>query len=73
MLTNTAGVLRRYRSRRQSNPRLRYRHRFHDLIVRSRGASAANRPGRAEPDGGYAGERSGINPGAVHSDRLRMV
>eukprot|EP00802_Teleaulax_amphioxeia_P002173 Tamp_02175.p1 GENE.Tamp_02175~~Tamp_02175.p1 ORF type:complete len:738 (+),score=178.03 Tamp_02175:1792-4005(+) len=62
MLTNVKGTRRTRRNRRYSNPRLRLRHRFHDLIVRSRGST---RTMRAEGKG-YLGEASGINPRAKH-------
>lgn len=64
ILTNVKGTRRTKRSRRDSNPRVRLRHRFHDLITRSRGSVPKMRT-----DGGgssYQGEPSGINPKAKH-------
>lgn len=73
ILTNTGGVIKKYRSRKYSTPHLRMRHKFHDMVMRSRGAERAVRP---EATGGYKGESSGINPRASHSDKMgsrRMV
>ncbi|EKX35600.1 hypothetical protein GUITHDRAFT_118200 [Guillardia theta CCMP2712] len=68
MLTNTVGVKRRYRNRRDSNPRLRLRHKYHNLIIRARGKT---RKVRTEKEHGYVGEETGINPKAKHSVNLK--
>ena len=63
ILLNVRGTMRKHRSRKDSNPRIRLRHRYHDLLVRSRGSVRTMRTGdRAS----YSGEASGINPKAKH-------
>ena len=66
ILTNVRGTRRTRRSRKDSNPRVRLRHRFHDLVVRTRGSQPAMRSEGSVP-GGYRGEPTGINPKASRS------
>ena len=67
ILLNVRGTRRKHRSRKDSNPRLRLRHRYHDLVVRSRGSVRKVRSGDTS---GYSGEASGINPRAKHGTHM---
>mmetsp|Transcript_47817 Transcript_47817/g.74634 ORF Transcript_47817/g.74634 Transcript_47817/m.74634 type:complete len:290 (+) Transcript_47817:228-1097(+) len=68
MLTNQGiGVYRKHRSRKYSNPRMRYRHKYHDMVIRERGSKPKM---RSQGQTQYSGEATGVNPKARHSSTL---